>query len=53
METLLWDRDEVLFQIRRRYQQNLDLSYSVVLEDFPKLLFAAASRDSLPGAGRR
>ena len=41
METLLWDRDEVLFQIRRRYQENLDLSYSGVLEDSPRLLFAA------------
>ena len=41
METLLWDKDEVLFQIKRRYQQNLDLSCSGILDDFPRLLFAA------------
>jgi len=40
METLLWDRDEVIFQIRRREEKKADNSYSGVLEDFPRLLFA-------------
>ena len=40
MEGLLWDRDEVIFQIRRRRENNLDISYTGVWEDFPRLLFA-------------
>ena len=37
----LWDREEVIAQIKYRHSRSQDISYVGVLEEFPHLLFAA------------
>ena len=38
---MIWDREEVIAQIKYRHRLSQDISYVGVLEEFPHLLFAA------------
>ncbi len=40
---IYWDREEVTFRIRRLYETGRDISYSGVLDDYPRLLYAAVN----------